>query len=77
VDLSGWVLRDESSSNRFRFPAGTVLEAGRRLRVVTGCEPPPGALAWCATTPVWNNGGDSVILVDGHGRVVAHRRYGT
>ncbi len=75
VDLGGWVLRDESSRHRFRFPDGFVLAAGERLRIVSGCRPPPGALAWCAQGPVWNNDGDSVLLVDRWGRVVAHRRY--
>ena len=75
VDLSGWVLRDESSSNRFRFPAGVTLAAGATIRVVTGCRPGPHVLAWCADTPVWNNGGDSVVLLDDRGRVVAFRRY--
>ena len=75
LDLSGWVLRDESSSNRFRFPPGTILHAEETLRVVTGCEPPHGALGWCAPNPVWNNRGDSVLLLDDRGRVVAHRRY--
>ncbi len=76
VDLSGWVLRDESSEHRFRFPDGTTLPAGRRLRITTGCGGVDGVLAWCADGPVWNNDGDSVLLLDRWGRVVAHRRIG-
>lgn len=77
VDLSGWTVRDESSSNRFLFPPGTVLTAGDPIRLVTGCDPPAGSLGWCADIPVWNNDGDSILLLDERGRVVAHRRYRT
>lgn len=69
VDLSGWTLRDESSVHRFRFPAGTLLEAGASVSVGSGCEPRPGVLAWC-DGPVWNNDGDTALLLDGKGAVV-------
>jgi micrococcal nuclease len=72
--LSGWTLRDESSSNRYRFPAGTVLPAGGSLKVRTGCGPGEG-LAWCSPGPVWSNGGDTVLLLDASGNVAARRRY--
>jgi micrococcal nuclease len=75
VDLSGWVLRDESTSNRFVFPAGTRLGAGEQVTVVSGCAPPPGALGWCSDRAVWNNTGDTAFLVDPAGRVVDRLRY--
>jgi endonuclease YncB( thermonuclease family) len=74
VDLSGWTLRDESSSNRYRFPTGTVLASGDRLQIRTGCGPGDG-LAWCSDGPVWSNGGDTVLLLDALGNVAARRRY--
>lgn len=71
LDLSGWTLRDESTANRFVFPPGSVVAAGESVRVVSGCNPDAGAIAWCAPQPVWNNDGDSAFLLDGFGRIVA------
>jgi endonuclease YncB( thermonuclease family) len=75
VDLSGFVLRDESTANRFVFPGGTILGAGDSLEVSAGCDPPGNALAWCADGPVWNNGGDTALLLDPAGRIVDHMSY--
>jgi micrococcal nuclease len=75
VELGGWTLRDESSQHRFTFPEG-VLAPGAQLRVRSGCGPTVGEdLHWCAGDPVWNNGGDTVILQDAHGNVVDRRSY--
>ncbi|MDX1448254.1 MAG: lamin tail domain-containing protein, partial [Acidimicrobiia bacterium] len=74
ADLSGFVLRDESSRNRLAIPDGTVVAAGASLDVWTGCDPPSG-IGWCSTTPIWNNGGDSALLLSPSGNVVAHARY--
>lgn len=74
VDLGGWVLRDESSVNRFRFPHGTVILATSELLVASGCTPPVG-IGWCSHEAVWNNSGDSALLLAPGGTVVAHARY--
>lgn len=71
VDLSGWSLRDESSTNRFRFPDGFELEAEQTVTVTSGA----GELGFGLGHPVWNNTGDSVILVDDQGRFVAYSAY--
>ena len=70
VDLSGWILRDESSRNRYRFAAGTVVPAGERV-VVASSDPgwSPGG------GPVWNNDGDMAVLQDDLGTVVDRWRY--
>ncbi len=75
VDLTGWTLRDESTVNRFAFPNGTVLESGSDLEIVVGCEPAAGRVTWCNDRPVWNNGGDTALLVDDDGRFVDLYRY--
>jgi hypothetical protein len=70
VDLSGWLLRDESARHRFTFPVGTSLGPGDRLTVSSddeGWSPGDG--------PVWNNGGDVALLLDPVGTVVARWRY--
>ena len=71
VDLSGWVLRDESSANRFRFPDRSIIGPGGVLEVTSdnqGWEPGGG--------PVWNNSGDMALVLTPEGDVVARLRYG-
>lgn len=73
INLEGFVLRDESSINRFEFPAVT-LGPGNELVVVRGCDA-EGAISWCTGQPIWNNGGDTALLLDPVGRIVAVHRY--
>ncbi len=70
VDLSGWVLRDESTRHRFTFAGGTVLGSGETL-VIDSADPDwdPGGGS------VWNNDGDMALLQDGNGTVIARWRY--
>lgn len=76
LDLTGWVLRDESSRHRYRFPDGFLLNPGEGVAVFTGCgRDGPETLYWCADGPVWNNGGDAALLLDPAGNVAARLRY--
>jgi micrococcal nuclease len=76
ADLSGWVLRDESSANRYSFPHGSALPPGARLTVFVGCgDDRPGSLYWCAGGPVWNNGGDTALLLETSGDVAGRLSY--
>lgn len=77
VDLTGWVLRDESSRWRFAFPTGFTLAGQSGVLVRTGCgDDSAEDLFWCATDPVWNNGGDTALLLDSGGNVVDRWLYG-
>ena len=70
VDISGWVLRDESSVNRYRFGEKTIIEPGASITIPStdpGWKPGNGA--------VWNNEGDMAMLLTNQGAVVAHLRY--
>lgn len=70
LDLSGWIVRDESSRHRFTFPSHTMLGPGERVTVAssdTGWDPGRSA--------VWNNGGDMALLQLPDGTVVARWRY--
>lgn len=70
VDLSGWVIRDESSRHRFQFPNGTAVAGGSRATVSSADSRwDPGQ------SPVWNNDGDLALLLDTYGRVVSSERY--
>jgi endonuclease YncB( thermonuclease family) len=76
VSISGWVLRDESSTNRLTFPRGTVLAVGDTITVVTGCEGgPANAIHWCSDTPIWSNDGDTAIVNDTLGNAVIWYTY--
>lgn len=76
VAMGAWVLRDESTKNRFRFPDDFVLEAGDEVTVRTGCGSATGLeLFWCSPDPVWSNGGDTIILQRADGTVVARERF--
>jgi micrococcal nuclease len=75
VDLTGWGLRDESSSHRFEFPDGFRLGGGATVRIHTGCGPATATdLFWCITgSAVWNNDGDTAFLTDPSGNVADER----
>lgn len=72
VDLTGWSIRDESTQNRFSFPPGLVLDPGDQVRVTSG----HGDLGFGFGTPIWNNDGDTVYVVDDQGRFVTYREVG-
>jgi endonuclease YncB( thermonuclease family) len=76
VAMDNWTIRDESASNRYTIPTGTSLNPGGTLRVITGCgSDGDGARYWCSDSAVWSNGGDTVILQDPLGNVVARWVY--
>jgi endonuclease YncB( thermonuclease family) len=75
INLLSFVLRDESSVNRFEFPDVT-LASGQELMIVRGCgDGDDGTIPWCTEQPIWNNEGDTALLLDEAGRIVAIRRY--
>jgi micrococcal nuclease len=76
IDLTGWILRDSSTSHRYEFPNGTTLEANAELTVRTGCgEDSAQELFWCAGGPVWDNGGDEAFLLSPSGAIAATLEY--
>jgi len=77
VDLDGWVIRDDTTSNRFtitdldlgpgasiRFRSGQ----GRSGRGASG----DGDYHLGESSPVWSNRGETVLLVDPDGVIAAH-----
>lgn len=76
VDMSRWILRDESTQHRFVFPVGFSLDPSQEVLVHTGCgEDGSSHLYWCAEDPVWSNGGDTILLQLEDGTVVSHDRF--
>lgn len=76
VDMSGWILRDESTKHRYYFPDGFELPSRDEVTIRSGCGTDTTSdLHWCAGGPVWSNGGDTVILQLPRGTVVARERF--
>lgn len=72
VDLTGWTIRDESSSNRLVL--SSIVDD--RLVVRTGCgSGDEQTIYWCSELPVWSNGGDTAFLLDPNGNIVAWKTY--
>ena len=76
LDLEGWMVRDESSSHRYRFEA-LVLAPDASVTLRSGCGVDTDTdRHWCVSgSAVWNNGGDTVLLLDPLGNIVAQRGY--
>ena len=76
ADLGGFTLRDESSSNRYRFPPGWTLAAGGRATVHSGSGlDRPGRLYWGSSRSIWNNSGDRAFLLNPSGGIAAEYSY--
>ena len=72
VDLDGWMIRDETTTNRYRID-GYTLAAGDELRFRSGSGAIGGGDYYLGSRfPVWSNRGETVLLVDPEGRVAAH-----
>jgi len=64
LDLSNYTIRDEAGAE-FAVPDGFALAAGQSFRLHTGAgESTETDLYWDAGEPVWNNDGDTVIVLD-------------
>jgi len=72
LDLSGWTVEDEAGK-RYTVPDGVTLAPDEALTLRTGSGTDTGdELYWGAGSPVWNNGGDTVIVENATGdRVLA------
>ncbi len=75
VDLSGWTVEDEAGRT-YTFPDGFVLEPGERVTLHTGSGTDSATdLYWGSGSPIWNNGGDTVIVRDETGERVLEETY--
>jgi len=76
VDVSGWIVKDETGDHRLEFPSGTAVSAGGVLQITTGCgSSGNGVLYWCADSAVWSTGSNTIILQDRLENVVERRSY--
>jgi hypothetical protein len=75
VNISGWVLRDKNNhSTSYTFPGGTVLAPdGDFVEVWTA---PGYTHTFNRQTPVWDDCGAALEVLDSTGTVRATRAYG-
>jgi micrococcal nuclease len=75
IDMTGWTLRDEAD-HTFTFPSGFTLSPGDTVVIRTGSgRDSSETLYWGSDSAVWNNGGDTIILIDSSGTIVLSREY--
>jgi competence protein ComEC len=75
LDMSGWIVEDEVGKT-YTFPDGFTLEAGATVTLHTGSGTDTATdLYWGADSPVWNNGGDTVIVTNADGDRVLTEGY--
>lgn len=75
LDLSGWMVSDEAD-HRYTFPDGASLAAGATVTLHTGSgSDTVSNRYWGASGAVWNNGGDTVLVTDDAGTLVASKSY--
>jgi competence protein ComEC len=75
LDLSGWTVADEVGKT-YTFPDGFTLDPGEEVTLHTGSGTDTATdLYWGASSPVWNNGGDTVIVTNADGERVLIEEY--
>lgn len=75
VDMSGWTLSD-SAGHTFNFPTGFSLDAGDSVTIYTGSGTDTSAeLYWGADAAIWNNGGDTIYLINSDGDTILEYDY--
>jgi len=76
LDLTGYVVSDETDK-QYQFPDGFTLAAGSRVTLFSGTGAATDTeLFWGQTgNAVWNNGGDTVFVIDDEGATVIEESY--
>ncbi|SDY92953.1 lamin tail domain-containing protein [Halopenitus persicus] len=75
LELGGWTVTDDAG-NTYTFPNGYSLEANGRVTLYTGRGTDSDEqLYWGRERAVWNNGGDTVTVLNDVGDVVLEEEY--
>jgi competence protein ComEC len=75
LDLSGWTISD-AAGHTYTVSEGTTLDPGATLTVHSGSGSDTASdLYWGSGSPIWNNGGDTVIVRNSQGDVVLNETY--
>lgn len=75
LDIAGWTVRDEAD-HVYTFPEGAEIGTNETITLYTGSgEDTATEFYWGQGSPVWNNGGDTVIVRNASGNTVVERSY--
>ncbi|WP_458189475.1 lamin tail domain-containing protein [Haladaptatus sp. NG-WS-4] len=75
LDLTGWTLKDEAGHS-YTIPKGVTLAPGDQVKIRTGSGTDTATdLYWNSNQAVWNNGGDTVIVLDDAGETILRETY--
>ena len=75
LDLSGWQVEDEAGHS-YTFPDGFTLDPGATVTLHTGSGTDSETdLYWGSGSPIWNNGGDTVVVTNAEGERVRTEEY--
>ncbi|WP_135306407.1 lamin tail domain-containing protein [Haloarcula amylovorans] len=75
IDISGWTVADKAGHS-YTVPKGVTLEEGSTITIHTGSGQNTATdLYWNAGSPIWNNGGDTVIVTTADGERVLSETY--
>ncbi len=75
LDLSGWTVADEAG-HAYTIPSGVVLSAGETITLHTGEGiDTESDLYWGSGSPIWNNGGDTIIVTNDESERVLEEEY--
>lgn len=75
LNIGGWKLKD-SVGKTYTFPDGVILSPQEKITVLTGDGTDTDTeLYWNSGVPVWNNGGDTVIVETDGGVTVLEEVY--
>jgi hypothetical protein len=75
LDIGGWTVTDEAGKT-YTVPEGVTLESGAQVTLHSGSgEDTATDFYWGQGSPVWNNGGDTVIVRNSHGDIIREEQY--
>ncbi|WP_336000159.1 lamin tail domain-containing protein [Halorientalis halophila] len=75
LDLSGWTVAD-AADHTYTFPSEFTLDPGAEVTLHTGSgQDTETDLYWGSGSPIWNNGGDTVIVRNEAGKLVIQEEY--
>lgn len=76
IGLGGWELRSDRGSQRFVFPEGATVAPESQIRVYTNLiDPLTGGFSFDSPRAIWNNQGDTAVLLGSTGREVDRYSY--